>query len=79
MHTHTYSSCEQNNFSRVTQVDERSISKASSYSSVGPNKHSLQSRVVGFMTLLMQCNSTPRERRSREEGGEEAPVEFMPS
>lgn len=24
----------------------------------GPNKHSLQSRVVGFMTLLMQCNST---------------------
>lgn len=48
------------------------VSKASSYSDAGPNKHSLQSRVVGFMTLLMQCNSTRHDataggRRRRDE------------
>lgn len=59
-------SCQQDNFSTSSIVtsDAHStngrlpITKASSYSGVGPNKHSLQSRVVGFMTLLMQCNST---------------------
>jgi len=58
------------------------VSKASSYSDAGPNKHSLQSRVVGFMTLLMQCNSTRHDgaggRRRETRAPNSCPLRIQP-